>query len=608
MTGPEERFVHPDRRKLSPIRLGVLTVATAVATGVAGFVVASRTGIDGNVAFLVGAALAVVLVLTMRSVSVRLTAQVLTLVSAAGMVRFGLLGGRAIGPGSASLVAWMVAVVVVLVLSDRLATDSQPELRAASRASGPAPLARAAILVTLAISLFAVLVGPAVQRRLSPPSAEGAAPSGGISGDGGATQMRSTGELDMTTRPRLSNRIVLTVDANRPSFWRGETFDRWDGRRWTRSQHDRFPLVPGGEVQTDPDDLGARGSDVLRQRIRVEAPYADLLYAAPSAVRVQARQTILQRGDGALTAPIQPMGRGATYTVTSRRVPTSPDRLRTATGVDPQAITDLFAQAPVATDRVAEAAHRVTRGIDDRYGKVLALERWMGRRTTYSLDAPLSPTGVDVVDHFLFVSRRGWCEQVASSLVVLARLNGIPARLVTGYAPGDRDPITGQFTVREKDAHAWAEIWFPTVGWVDFDPTAHVPLAGQDGGEPTVVQWLNDHLVAVAAGLLLLAVAAVPGARLVRLAVRRWRRPEPTWATSATVRLERIGAKAGRPRAPAESATVYGAALGHTLDDDRLATVGRVLDDAVFAPVPPTDDDRELVAATLDAHRSSGAR
>ena len=155
-----------------------------------------------------------------------------------------------------------------------------------------------------------------------------------------------------------------------------------------------------------------------------------------------------------------------------------------------------------------------------------------------------------------------------------------------------------------KDAHAWAEVWFPDVGWVGFDPTAQVPLAGQDGGESSVVQWLNDHLVQVAAGLLLAALVAVPGVRLAKRLVRRLGRPTPGWATVASDRLERIGQKAGRPRAPAETTTVYGAALGETLDDERLAAVGRVIDDAVFAPDPPTDDDRRLVAATLDAHRS----
>ena len=109
-----------------------------------------------------------------------------------------------------------------------------------------------------------------------------------------------------------------------------------------------------------------------------------------------------------------------------------------------------------------------------------AIESWLGANTKYSLNAPLSPSNVDVVDDFLFRSRVGWCEQIASSLVVLARSAGIPARLVTGFVPGSRDALTGRFVVRERDAHAWAEIYFPGIGWQGFDPTASVPLAGDD--------------------------------------------------------------------------------------------------------------------------------
>ena len=63
-------------------------------------------------------------------------------------------------------------------------------------------------------------------------------------------------------------------------------------------------------------------------------------------------------------------------------------------------------------------------------------------------------------------------------MVVLARSVGIPARLVTGFVPGEQDPVTGTYTVRAKHAHAWAEVWFAGIGWGPFDPTASVPLAG----------------------------------------------------------------------------------------------------------------------------------
>ena len=71
------------------------------------------------------------------------------------------------------------------------------------------------------------------------------------------------------------------------------------------------------------------------------------------------------------------------------------------------------------------------------------------------------------------VSRRGYCEHFATTMVVMLRVQGIPARLVEGYLPGDRD-ATGEETIRRSRAHAWVEAWFPGYGWVDFDPTAGV--------------------------------------------------------------------------------------------------------------------------------------
>jgi hypothetical protein len=71
------------------------------------------------------------------------------------------------------------------------------------------------------------------------------------------------------------------------------------------------------------------------------------------------------------------------------------------------------------------------------------------------------------------VSRRGYCEHFATTMVVMLRVRGIPARLVEGYLPGERD-AAGVETIRRSRAHAWVEAWFPGYGWVDFDPTAGV--------------------------------------------------------------------------------------------------------------------------------------
>jgi len=78
---------------------------------------------------------------------------------------------------------------------------------------------------------------------------------------------------------------------------------------------------------------------------------------------------------------------------------------------------------------------------------------------------------MDAVEYFLFEQKRGYCEQFSSSLAVMARSQGIPARVVTGYAPGEYNPFTGYYDVRASDAHAWVEVYFPGYGWSTFDPT-----------------------------------------------------------------------------------------------------------------------------------------
>jgi transglutaminase-like putative cysteine protease len=316
-------------------------------------------------------------------------------------------------------------------------------------------------------------------------------------------------------------------------------------------------------------------------------------------VRVQLAGEMRQRPDGTVVS--QPLGRGAVYTVTSRRTVLTEERLRAVDGgAIPEAVRARYAQEPVATDRVRAAAQEATAGARTAYDKVRAIESWMGRRTEYSLDAPLAPEGVDVVDHFLFTSRQGWCEQVASSMVVLARLNGLPARLVTGFVPDERDSVTGTFTVRERDAHAWAEVWFPELGWVPFDPTANVPLAGADAPDPTWGEWLLDHALLIGLVVAGLAVVAGPLRRRVvrRLAARRARPREH--AAVAAQHLERLGARLERPRRPDETAAAYGAALAALVDDDRLVEVGRVLDDATYAPQAPSPEELAGAQAVVD--------
>jgi hypothetical protein len=86
------------------------------------------------------------------------------------------------------------------------------------------------------------------------------------------------------------------------------------------------------------------------------------------------------------------------------------------------------------------------------------------------------------VDEFLFDSREGFCEHFSSAFVFLMRAAGVPARVVTGYQGGDLNPVDGRFTVRQSDAHAWAEVYLRGRGWTRVDPTVlSVPRRLDDG-------------------------------------------------------------------------------------------------------------------------------
>ena len=104
----------------------------------------------------------------------------------------------------------------------------------------------------------------------------------------------------------------------------------------------------------------------------------------------------------------------------------------------------------------------------------------------------------DSVDEFLFDGRRGFCEHYAAAFVVLMRAAGVPARVVTGYQGGTLNTIDDYLVVRQRDAHAWAEVWLAGQGWTRVDPTSAVAPARIMEGIETA---LPDSIIDVPLGL-----------------------------------------------------------------------------------------------------------
>jgi Transglutaminase-like superfamily len=116
--------------------------------------------------------------------------------------------------------------------------------------------------------------------------------------------------------------------------------------------------------------------------------------------------------------------------------------------------------------QVVTAAHAVT-----PYDQALAIETYLRTNYTYTLNPPQAPPGTDRLAYFLFTSKKGYCEFFASAMGDMLRSLGIPTQLVNGFGPGVFDSSSGRYVVRDEDAHTWVESYFPSYGWITFEPT-----------------------------------------------------------------------------------------------------------------------------------------
>src|SRR5216683_1985660 len=131
-------------------------------------------------------------------------------------------------------------------------------------------------------------------------------------------------------------------------------------------------------------------------------------------------------------------------------------------------------RAPDVLDRIHKKALEVVQaaGAQNEYDAAAAIEAYLRSNVfTYTLEPLLAPPGVDPLDYFLFNSHTGYCEFFATAMGDMLRSLGIPTRLVSGFGPGTYDSNVNAYVVRSEDAHTWVEVYFPTYGWIEFEPT-----------------------------------------------------------------------------------------------------------------------------------------
>ncbi len=183
------------------------------------------------------------------------------------------------------------------------------------------------------------------------------------------------------------------------------------------------------------------------------------------------------------------------YRMTSLVSIATDDDLRGASTEYGNFLTDHYLQLPPSLpDRVSELAERLTTPFDNPLDKALAVQEYLrGPEFTYSLDIEAPPADSDGVDWFLFDSKVGYSDYFSSSMAVMLRSVGVPARIAAGYAPGELNE-DGQRVVRDSDSHGWVQVYFPGYGWIDFEPTPNWPTPSRTLRSPRFATGSSDPL------------------------------------------------------------------------------------------------------------------
>jgi transglutaminase-like putative cysteine protease len=399
---------------------------------------------------------------------------------------------RLFAPGQA-LVPMLTVLVFVSLLgveTDRVSTTAALVIagvlfllahRSAARAaqgiwldSGPgrgyAALMSAGAIVAVLAVLAGVMGGPSVPGAEEAPLIE--------IGDEGRRETKPIEVISplVQIQPRLidqSDEVLFTVETNERAYWRIAALDKFDGALWRSQGQFRgtgdglevaypSPGVPTTNV-TAVFDLGSLNvvwapAAYLPTSVETLGGDADLNYEAESATFI-------------VDTNAQRVSDGLVYRVQSSIPDFTPNLLRRLPSITNETADPRYLELPADYSPLARSeAQRITEGLTTDYDRALALQNYFRENFTYDIDVA---KGHDIrrLEDFLTV-QRGYCEQFAGTFASMARAIGIPARVATGFTPGEQDPTNpNRYLISGKHAHAWPEVWIAGAGWVAFEPT-----------------------------------------------------------------------------------------------------------------------------------------
>jgi len=348
----------------------------------------------------------------------------------------------------------MTGLAVLALLTTQLSFQYAGRVPPLRRRVGTAAMVLA-LAAPLALVMFVVF--PRVQGPLWGMPSDARASRTGLSDD------MSPGNVSSLAQ---SEAVVFRAHFNGATpeqprlYWRAIVLGHFDGRTWTRTAAGTPNGSPGAPV------LALRGP-ALHYDITLEPLNTRWLYALD-----MPRRAPDLGANPARMSPEVELSSAAAVDMRLRYDAVSYLDYTYQGGTDLPDAARWLQLPPGANPRTLAAGQALVQQGDPLARVQTVLRRFRSEPFVYTLEPPL--LGANPVDQFLFGTRAGFCEHYSSAFVVLMRAAGVPARVVTGYQGGETNPVDGYLTVRQSDAHAWAEVWLSQRGWVRVDPTAAV--------------------------------------------------------------------------------------------------------------------------------------
>lgn len=293
--------------------------------------------------------------------------------------------------------------------------------------------------------------------------------------------------------------FTVQVPGNIPQgtrlYWRARVYDEYDNG-WTSTLL-TTELVGPDTFNLVHHDTADNAPGLFPFAFTVSTPIATLLTTQDTVwvsrpAKLELAYDESGRVDLASIRATPPLRAGETYNLRATLNQVTVTALQNAGENYPAWVTERYLQLPESiTPRTIQLAQSIVTFKETPYDKVLAVTNYLRENIEYSETVPPLPTNQELVDWFLFDLRSGFCNYYATAEVVLLRSLGIPARLAVGYAQGEPVEGSNAYVVLQKDSHAWPEVYFPGIGWVEFEPTVSQPpinrplgIANNDSAAP----------------------------------------------------------------------------------------------------------------------------